>query len=117
MVKVPVLAVFATALPDSEPIRPLPNTATLAGPPGLKDLPVPLLFRSTGFDSVETELVVVVTPYLVEPGHRDDFALPTDGFVPPDTLQDMLFLGRLNKVYGGGREVDGQLRGPGFVLE
>lgn len=89
----------------------------LAGPPGLKDLPVPLLFRSTGFDSVETELVVVVTPYLVEPGHRDDFALPTDGFVPPDTLQDMLFLGRLNKVYGGGREVDGQLRGPGFVLE
>ena len=36
MVKVPVVAVLATALPDSEPIRPLLSTATLAGPPGLR---------------------------------------------------------------------------------
>ncbi len=35
MVKVPVVAVLATALPDSEPIRPLLSTATLAGPPAL----------------------------------------------------------------------------------
>ena len=33
IVKVPVVAVFATALPESEPIRPLPRTETLAGPP------------------------------------------------------------------------------------
>ena len=32
----PVVAVFATALPDNDPIRPLLSTATLAGPPGLR---------------------------------------------------------------------------------
>ena len=36
MVNDPVVAVFATALPDSDPIRPLASTATLAGPPGLR---------------------------------------------------------------------------------
>ena len=35
IVKVPVVAVLATALPDSDPISPLASTATLAGPPGL----------------------------------------------------------------------------------
>ena len=34
MVNDPVVAVLATALPDSDPIRPLASTATLAGPPG-----------------------------------------------------------------------------------
>ena len=36
MVKLPVVTAFATALPDSEPISPLPNTEILAGPPGLR---------------------------------------------------------------------------------
>ena len=36
MVNVPVVAVLATALPDSDPIKPLLSTATLAGPPGLR---------------------------------------------------------------------------------
>ncbi len=36
MVKVPVVAVLATALPESEPIKPLLSTATLAGPPVLR---------------------------------------------------------------------------------
>ena len=35
IVKLPVVTALATALPESEPIKPLPNTATLAGPPGL----------------------------------------------------------------------------------
>ena len=33
IVNTPVVAVFATALPDNDPIRPLLNTATFAGPP------------------------------------------------------------------------------------
>jgi hypothetical protein len=33
MVKVPVVAVLATALPESEPIIPLLSTDTFAGPP------------------------------------------------------------------------------------
>ena len=36
IVNVPVVAVFATALPESDPIRPLASTATLAGPPELR---------------------------------------------------------------------------------
>ena len=36
IVKVPVVAVLATALPESEPIAPLLTTATLAGPPTLE---------------------------------------------------------------------------------
>ena len=36
IVKLPVVTALATALPESEPIRPLPKTATLAGPPGLR---------------------------------------------------------------------------------
>ena len=35
IVNVPVVAVLATALPESEPISPLLKTATLAGPPEL----------------------------------------------------------------------------------
>ena len=35
MVNVPVVAVFATAEPESEPIMPLLSTATFAGPPAL----------------------------------------------------------------------------------
>lgn len=87
----------------------------VAGPPGLKDFPVPLLFRSTGFGTRETELVIVVTPYLVEPSHRDELVLPTDGFIPPDTAAQ-IFEGRLNRAYGK-EQVKGSLRGPGFVLE
>ena len=33
IVNVPVVAALATALPESEPIRPLASTATFAGPP------------------------------------------------------------------------------------
>ena len=35
MVKVPVVTALATALPERDPINPLPSTATLAGPPGV----------------------------------------------------------------------------------
>ena len=88
----------------------------VSGPPGLKDFPVPLLFRNTGFESNETELVIIVTPYLVEASQRSELLLPTDGFVPPDSVE-MFFQGRLNHVYGGGRDIKGELQGPGFVLE
>ena len=48
--------------------------------PGLGDLPVlGTLFRSTRFQREETELVVIVTPYLVRPVDGQ-MALPTDGY-------------------------------------
>jgi pilus assembly protein CpaC len=57
--------------------------------PFLGDLPVlGALFRSTKFQHEETELVIVVTPYLVRPV-SGQIALPTDGFrVPDDAMRD-----------------------------
>ncbi len=67
--------------------------------PGVKDMPVlGALFRSRDFSNDETELVVLVTAYLVKPTQEAKFAAPTDGFVPPTDLETIL-LGRLNAVY------------------
>jgi pilus assembly protein CpaC len=55
--------------------------------PLLGDLPIlGALFRSTKFQRQETELVVVVTPYLVRPVSTQ-LALPTDGLRPPNDVQ------------------------------
>ena len=69
------------------------------GFPGLKDMPVlGALFRSRDFQNDETELVVVVSAYLVEPTSAAALAAPTDGFIAP-TDPETLLLGRLNAVY------------------
>jgi pilus assembly protein CpaC len=69
------------------------------GFPGVKDLPVlGALFRSRDFENDETELVVLVSAYLVEPNAASAFSAPTDGFVAP-TDPETLLLGRLNAVY------------------
>jgi pilus assembly protein CpaC len=65
--------------------------------PGLKDMPVlGALFRSRDFQNNETELVVMVSAYLVNPVASDKIALPTDGFVPPTDGQQIL-MGKLNQ--------------------
>jgi pilus assembly protein CpaC len=52
--------------------------------PLLGELPIiGALFRSTSFQRNETELVIIVTPYLVKPTNSR-IALPTDGYVPPN---------------------------------
>jgi pilus assembly protein CpaC len=67
--------------------------------PGLKDMPVlGALFRSRDFQNNETELVVMVTPYLVNPVAPDKIALPTDGFKPATDVQTLLF-GNLNQAH------------------
>jgi pilus assembly protein CpaC len=49
--------------------------------PFLGDLPIlGALFRSKSFQKDETELVIVVTPYLVRPVNASQIALPTDGY-------------------------------------
>jgi pilus assembly protein CpaC len=63
--------------------------------PGLGNLPVlGALFRSNGFKRNETELVIVITPYLVKPVDGNQIALPTDGYRAPDDAERVL-LGRL----------------------
>jgi pilus assembly protein CpaC len=57
--------------------------------PGLGDIPViGQLFRSERFQKGETELVFIVTPYLVRPTATvSALAAPTDGFIPPHDAQ------------------------------
>ncbi len=70
--------------------------------PGVKDLPVlGALFRSRDFQNNETELVVTVTAYLVNPVAPAQIAGPDDGYAVPNDLETVL-LGRLNAVSGKG---------------
>jgi pilus assembly protein CpaC len=72
----------------------------LRGTPGLKALPVVgTLFSSRQSQTVQTELVVIVTPYIVGPTAEKNLATPLDRYNLPSDLQQ-IFLGRLNRVYG-----------------
>jgi pilus assembly protein CpaC len=93
---------------------------SLDGFPGLKDIPVlGTLFRSTTFASQETELVVLVTPYVVRPITPDTAASPVDGFMPPSDIE-LYFMGRLTGVYGTRRTLPAPGEVPadvGFIVE
>jgi pilus assembly protein CpaC len=59
--------------------------------PGLGDIPIlGALFRSEEFRRDETELLIVVTPYIVRPVSNRQLALPTDGYIAPDDMQRFL---------------------------
>ncbi|MEO0439582.1 MAG: type II and III secretion system protein family protein [Pseudomonadota bacterium] len=56
-------------------------SSTVDKTPGLADVPVlGNLFKSDGYRKNETELMIVVTPYLVKPVSENQIVLPTDGF-------------------------------------
>jgi pilus assembly protein CpaC len=64
--------------------------STLKKLPGAGDLPiVGALFKSTSFRKGETELVIVVTPYLVKPVNANEIKLPTDGYQTPNVAQQL----------------------------
>jgi pilus assembly protein CpaC len=89
------------------------------GTPGLKKLPVlGALFRSRDYKNNQTELVVIVTPYLVGPAAERQLSTPVDRLNMPTDRQTIL-LGRLNKVYGtAGQNPDGVYHGNvGFIVE
>lgn len=72
--------------------------------PGAGDLPIiGNLFRSTEFRKGQTELVIVVTPYIVKPVNDSQIKLPTDGFRAPTTWQQMLLNKDNDGVSGGDR--------------
>jgi pilus assembly protein CpaC len=72
----------------------------VAGLPGLSKIPVlGTLFRSKDFVRNESELVIIITPYLTRPVARNDLAKPDDNFNPASDGAGM-FLGRVNRVYG-----------------
>lgn len=92
----------------------------LEGVPHLKDVAVlGPLFSSKEFQNEETELVIIVTPYLVEPTHMSNLTDPAKGYVPPTDVQSVL-VNKLESAYG--MKTDGvksaSLMGPvGFILD
>jgi pilus assembly protein CpaC len=66
------------------------NANSIEKAPFLGDLPIlGMLFRSTKFRRAETELVIIVTPYLVRPT-SGQLALPTDGYRAPTDVQRVI---------------------------
>ena len=77
------------------------NKQTISSLPGLTQLPVlGALFRSRDYQQGETELVVIVTPYLVKSVRPDQLQTPADGMQIADDASGYL-LGRLNKSLTG----------------
>ena len=96
----------------------------LEGVPGVMNTPIlGSLFRSRDFVNNETELVIIVTPYLVRPTTPDRLRTPADGFRNPSEGESLL-MGRLNTLYrparaeGGEGDQTQRLHGPhGHVIE
>jgi pilus assembly protein CpaC len=78
---------------------------TIRQVPLLGSLPIiGTLFRSTGFQREETELVIIVTPRLVRPVRPEQLKLPTDRVKPP-AEPDLFLLGRTDTGVGPAPEV------------
>ena len=107
--------------------------------PGAADIPIlGNLFKSNGWRRNETELMIIVTPYLVEPVSDHEIVLPTDGYQSPNDAQRLLLNQQSDGVSGGTRpkptiapsspaadqsgpsapaRSDGGASGPGFSFE
>jgi pilus assembly protein CpaC len=76
------------------------------GLPGLMQLPVlGALFKSRDYVNRQTELMVLVTPYIVRAVSPKELSRPDDGFTDPADAASVL-LGRLNRIYGVAGRVD-----------
>ncbi len=70
------------------------------GLPGMMELPVlGTLFRSRDFVNNQTELAVIVTPYIVRAVAQKDLSRPDDGFAASSDPQADL-IGSVNRIYG-----------------
>jgi pilus assembly protein CpaC len=70
------------------------------GLPGVDELPVlGQLFRSQDYINNQTELMVLVTPYIVRAVAQKELSRPDDGFAPASDAQSAL-LARINRIYG-----------------
>jgi pilus assembly protein CpaC len=97
---------------------------TINGLPGLMELPVlGPLFKSRDYVNQQTELMVLVTPYVVRAVAQKDLSRPDDGFTDPSDPETVL-LGRLNRIYGTGESTTTTTESPdtyhgkyGFILD
>jgi pilus assembly protein CpaC len=90
------------------------------GLPGLMELPIlGPLFKSNDYINQQTELMVLVTPYVVHAVAPKDLSRPDDGFADASDPAQVL-LGRFNRIYGVGGIPDppDNYRGKyGFILD
>ena len=85
---------------DGRPDRRSRPSRPINGLPGLTQLPVlGTLFRSRDFVNNQTELMVLVTPYVVRAVAQKDLSRPDDGFASASDPQADL-LGSINRIYG-----------------
>ncbi len=76
------------------------TSQTAAGMPGLMNLPIlGALFRSRDYQRQETELMILVSPYIAKPMEQAEAARPDDGFIEAFDPQAVL-MGRFNQMYG-----------------
>jgi pilus assembly protein CpaC len=76
------------------------------GMPGVDQLPIlGGLFRSQDYVNHETELMVIVTPYVVRAVAQKELSRPDDGFAPASDSQSAL-LARINRIYGVAARVE-----------
>jgi pilus assembly protein CpaC len=92
------------------------------GLPALQQVPIlGTLFRSRDYVNHQSELMVIVTPYVVRAVAQKQLSKPDDGFADPTDPQT-IFLGSLNRIYGVAGKSD-TLRGGnyhgkyGFILD
>lgn len=91
--------------------------------PWLGDVPVlGTLFRSTNYQRRQTELVVIITPRLVQPVRAGTLATPIDAFRMPDEF-DLFLKGQIEGAPGSrvttlGQSGAGGIDGPyGYIIE
>ncbi|KRR02054.1 secretin [Bradyrhizobium jicamae] len=76
------------------------------GMPGVDQIPIfGQLFRSQDYVNHQTELMVIVTPYVVRAIAQKELSRPDDGFASASDSQSAL-LGRINRIYGVAAYVD-----------
>ncbi|MGW8369470.1 MAG: type II and III secretion system protein family protein [Gammaproteobacteria bacterium] len=132
-VQVGGLSIPALKVRRAETTLELPSGGTLAmagllsdetrqsveGVPGLKTIPMlGALFRSNDYRRRESELVILVTPYLAKHATQKQLAEPGQNYSSESELKELLF-GRLNRIYGNGKPVPpGGYKGDyGFIIE
>jgi pilus assembly protein CpaC len=90
------------------------------GVPGLLQVPVlGALFKSRDYVNRQTELMVLVTPYIVRSVAAKDLSRPDDGFADPADPSSVL-LSKLNRIYGPTGKADPRrvYRGAyGYILD
>jgi len=94
--------------------------STISQVPGASEIPIlGALLRSTSYQRNETELVIAVTPYIVDPVKSSDVRLPTDDFRPASVMEQF-FYGALGAMSGNTYRISQtpSLEGPiGFMTD